>query len=265
MSSDLVRLEIADRIATVTLNRPEQRNAISSALARLVTETMNEAAGSDEVDVIVLTGSGPAFCAGLDLVELSTSAHNLSPFGTETGPWTPGGGMWTATDKPVVGAINGPVVTGGLELALQCDILIAAESARFSDTHARVGVFPGGGMIASLPRAIGQRAALAMSLTGNFIDAATALRWGLVVDVVADEELPAAARQLAADIVSCDQRIVRTVLTTYREAAELGPAGAAKHEAAVAQRMHAGIDRDGIAQRRDSIRERGRGQVAVPR
>ncbi|WP_116999008.1 enoyl-CoA hydratase [Desertimonas flava] len=263
MTEDLVRLDISERIGTVTLNRPERRNAISSALARAVTARMNQAIESDEVDVIVLTGSGRAFCAGLDLVELSTSAHNLSPLDSEDGPWTPGNGMWVETDKPVIGAINGPAVTGGLELALHCDILIAAESARFGDTHARVGVFPGGGMIALLPRAIGQRAALAMSLSGNFIDASTALRWGLVVDVVPDEELPAAARRLAADIASADQRIVRAVLATYREAADLSPTDAVAHEGAVARRMHALVDPATIAGRREAVLDRGRAQTAV--
>ena len=146
----VVLLDVADGIATVTLNRPERRNAISSELARAVTVAMASAEERDDVDVVILTGAGPAFCAGLDLNELGTSGENLAPLGASTGPWAPGGGTWHPMSKPVIGAINGAAVTGGLELALQCDLLVAAQSAKFGDTHARVGVFPGGGMIALL-------------------------------------------------------------------------------------------------------------------
>lgn len=257
---DLVRLDVSERIATVTLNRPHKLNAISAALARAVTRVMAEAEARDDVDVVILTGAGRAFCAGLDLAELGSTGANLSPFGAESGPWEPGGGTWHPMTKPVVGAINGVAVTGGLELALQCDILIAAESARFGDTHARVGVFPGGGMIALLPRAVGPRVALAMSLSGNYIDAATALRHGMVVDVVPDDELLPSARRLAADICSADPTLVRAILATYRETDGMSRQEAVEAEARAARARHAELDLTEVAARRDGLIARGRSQ-----
>ena len=101
--------------------------------------------------------------------------------------------------RPIIGAVNGAAVTGGLELALGCDFLIASERARFADTHARVGVMPGGGLTVRLPRLIGIDRARRMSFTGDYIDAATALLWGLVVEVVPHEALLPRAREIAAD------------------------------------------------------------------
>ena len=109
-------------------------------------------------------------------------------------------GMMPPHDTPIIGAINGPTVTGGLELAMCCDFLIASERARFADTHARVGVMPGGGMTIRLPQLIGIDRARRMSLTGDYIDAETARDWGLVVEVVPHESLLARARELAATI-----------------------------------------------------------------
>lgn len=258
--SELVLFDVADRVATVTLHRPERRNAISAALARAVTDAMLQAEQRDDIDVVVLTGSGSAFCAGLDLVELGDSGDNLAPHGVTSGPWSPGGGTWHPMTKPVIGAINGPAVTGGLELALQCDILIAGERAAFADTHARVGVFPGGGMISLLPRAVGLRAALAMSLSGNFVDARTALRMGLVVDVVPDDELLAAAHRLASDISSAEQPLVRAILDVYRRTADLNLGDAVAAEAAAAADWNSRIDFAGVRARRSGVIARGRTQ-----
>ena len=118
--------------------------------------------------------------------------------------------------KPIIGAINGVAVTGGFELALNCDFLIASDQASFADTHARVGIQPGWGLTVLLPQAIGLRRAREMSTTGNFVDARTALEWGLVNRVVAHEDLLPTCRTLAADIVSNDQAGVRRILRTYQ-------------------------------------------------
>ncbi|MEO5724443.1 MAG: enoyl-CoA hydratase [Ilumatobacteraceae bacterium] len=250
-----------ERVAWLTLNRPERRNAINSALARAITDAMLRAEHSEDVDVVVLTGSGSAFCAGLDLVELGSSGGNMSPRGTADGPWTPGGGVWFPMTKPVIAAVNGVAVTGGLELVLHCDIVVAAHSARFGDTHARVGVFPGGGMIPLLQRAIGSRAALAMSLSGNFIDADAALRLGLAVAVVPDAELIEAAQRLARDIASADQVLVRGVLAAYHQTADIGGLGdALAAEGKAARLRHSNTDLGVVAQRRAQIIERGRSQ-----
>jgi enoyl-CoA hydratase len=111
--------------------------------------------------------------------------------------------------RPLIGAINGVAVTGGLELALACDFLVASERAQFADTHARIGIQPGWGLTVALPEASGLRRAREMSATGNFIDAHTALAWGLVNHVVAHGELLPFAYRLAADTASTDQDALR--------------------------------------------------------
>jgi enoyl-CoA hydratase len=215
MDTELVLVDVADRVATVTLNRPDARNALNSELLRALPQAMRAVGDDDAVAVVVLTGADPAFCAGLDLKELGSSGGNLT-----TGGPTSGGGwnrtFWAPIDKPVVGAVNGPAVTGGLEVALQCDFLVASERAAFGDTHAKVGVIPGGGMSILLPQRIGFPKAVQMSLTGRFLDAGEALRWGLVTHVVGHDELLPFTRQLAADIATANRDAVRTILDEYR-------------------------------------------------
>ncbi len=215
---DVALLEVVDRVATVTLNRPDARNALSTELIRALSERVGEADARDDVDVLILTGADPAFCAGLDLKELGRDGGPLKRAPAADGGESResgdrerdragasarrGRGSTLPTSKPIIGAVNGVAVTGGLELALQCDFLVASERARFADTHARVGVHPLWGLTVLLPQAVGMRRAREMSATGNFIDAPTALEWGLVNHVVAHDELLPTARRLAADIVT---------------------------------------------------------------
>ncbi len=268
---DVALLEVAGHVATVTLNRPEARNALSSELLRTLARLVAEADARDDVDVLVLTGADPAFCAGLDLKELG---HDGGPLkrtpeaGASAGP----AGSATAqrgrkgttlpTSKPVIGAVNGVAVTGGLELVLNCDFVVASERARFADTHARVGVHPLWGLTVLLPQAVGIRRAREMSATGNFIDATTALQWGLVNHVVAHEDLLPTARRLAADIVSSDQRALRAILATYEEASRVSGAEAWEVEArAAADFQRGGVDPDEVERRRRGVVDRGRSQV----
>jgi enoyl-CoA hydratase len=230
-------------------------------LGRLVTE----ADGRDDVDVVILTGADPAFCAGLDLKELGRDGGPLKDLPGVDGDGAPrrrGRGTTLPTSKPIIGAINGVAVTGGLELALNCDFLVASERARFADTHARVGVHPLWGLTVLLPQAIGIRRAREMSATGNYIDASAALQWGLVDHVVAHEELMPTARRLAADIVSSDQRAVRAILTTYEEASRVPGAEAWDVEArAAAVFQRGGVDPQDIERRRRGVVERGSAQL----
>ena len=205
-------------IATVTLNRPGSRNALDAALRETLYRTMAELEADTSVRAVVLTGSDPAFCAGLDLKELASDPSALA------------GGSGSGTDlrrpiptmaTPVIGAINGVAITGGFELALACDFLVASEKARFADTHARVGIMPGWGLTVQLAEAIGVRRAKEMSATGNFLDAQTAYDWGLVNHVVRHDELLATARQLAGDVAEADPAAVQNVLGTYDEAASM--------------------------------------------
>src|SRR5829696_6253711 len=229
-ADDVLLVEVADRVATVTLNRPRARNALNRDLRRALHAGVLALDADDGVDVIVLTGAGPAFCAGLDLKELAASADaSVDALGADAEAGSGGGrvpatrpqerGPFPLVGKPVIGAVNGPAITGGFEVALRCDLLVASERAAFADTHARVGIMPDWGLTVLLPQAIGVRRAREMSATGNFLDAPTALAWGLVNHVVPHEELLPFARRLAADAVSNDQVAVRRVLQTYAEGA----------------------------------------------
>lgn len=251
--------EVADRVATVTLNRPEARNALSNEVRQALPETLRRADGDDEVDVVILTGADPAFCAGIDLKELgagSRDATSEAVAATGRGPFPP-------MAKPVIGAINGVAVTGGFELALNCSFLVASERARFADTHSRVGIQPGWGLTVLLAEAVGVRRARELSATGNFLDAPTALAWGLVNHVVAHDELLPFCRGLAADIVSSEQPGVRRILRTYEEQTLVAGAEAWQLEATASREwLRAGQGTpEQIEARRRSIIDRGRSQT----
>ncbi len=216
--SDVVLYEVSERIATITLNRPEARNALSSEVLRLLPDLLRKADASDDVDVVILTGSDPAFCAGLDLKELGSTGGNLGATGADGRSNRDGvRGPFPAMTKPLIGAVNGVAITGGFELALNCDFLVASEFAKFGDTHSRVGVMPGWGLTVLLPQAIGVRRAREMSFTGNFLLAEEALQFGLVNHVVSHADLIPFTRQLARDIVGNDQPGVRQMRATYGE------------------------------------------------
>jgi enoyl-CoA hydratase len=210
----LVLAEVADGVATVTLNRPEARNAISSELHRELDETIEGLDARDDVGCMVLTGADPAFCAGMDLKALASEERAVQQQRQRT-PTRQTAGMMPPHQTPIIGAINGPTVTGGLELALCCDFLIASERARFADTHVRVGVMPGGGMTIRLPQLIGIDRARRMSLTGDYVDAETARDWGLVVEVVSHEALVERAREIAATIAAIPAEYVRELRRGY--------------------------------------------------
>ena len=137
-----ITTEISEGVAVISLNRPEVRNALNSQILRAIPEVIASLEENPEVDVLVLTGTDPAFCAGLDLRELGDTGGNIEPEAQSS----MSKGPFPARTKPLIGAINGVAVTGGLELALACDFLIASDRAQFADTHARVGVMPGWGL-----------------------------------------------------------------------------------------------------------------------
>jgi len=254
--AELVLVETIDRVRTVTLNRPEARNALSVALQREAGAALAAADTDPEVDVVILTGADPAFCAGLDLRELGKDASNLVG-GADDPSISPFASLWKMS-KPVIGAINGPCVTGGFELALACDFLIASERAAFADTHARVGVMPAGGMSVFLPQVIGVRKAKEMSLSGNFMGAHEAFARGLVNHVVAHDELLPASRKLAADIVGNDQAAVRNLKKLYDANAKVTVGQGIDQEQEYFRAWR--IDPAEIERRRAGIVERGRDQ-----
>jgi enoyl-CoA hydratase len=248
--SGVLSVDTVDRIRTLTLNRPQARNALSSELRTRFYAALREAEADDAVDVVILTGADPVFCAGLDLKELgdTTELPDISP-------------KWPAMNKPVIGAINGAAVTGGLELALYCDILIASENARFADTHARVGLLPTWGLSVRLPQKVGIGLARRMSLTGDYLSADDALRAGLVTEVVAHDELLPAARKVAASIVGNNQKAVRALLGSYHRIDEQQTDAGLWIEATSARRWMSVATGDDIAASRSEVFERGRAQV----
>ena len=224
-SAPLVRYAARDAVATLTLDRPAARNALDAALVAQFDAALTRAEQDPHIAAIVITGSDPAFCAGLDIREFNATGR--PPAGASDLILR----MATLT-KPTIGAVNGPVATGGLELALGIDILIASERATFADTHAKVGILPGGGMTARLPRAVGVRLAMEMSLVGRTLDAAEALQHGLVTNVVAHEELMSTAQGIGESIAARNPAVVQELKRLYRVSLDGTLAEALEHEIA---------------------------------
>lgn len=248
--ADVLLTFTTERVRTLTLNRPRSRNALSTELRRRFFGALADAEDDDDVEVVIITGADPVFCAGLDLKEIGER--------TELPDISPG---WPRMTKPVIGAINGAAVTGGLELALYCDILIASEKASFADTHARVGLLPTWGLSVRLPQKVGVGLARRMSLTGDYLSADDALRAGLVTEVVAHEQLLATARSLAASIVGNNRKAVRALLASYHriDAAQTDAGLWIEAESARAW-MHSATG-DDVAASRAAVVQRGRTQL----
>ena len=216
--TDPILYETDGPIAIIRLNRPERRNAINESLLRGLYDSLESATNDSAVKVIIITGEGKAFCSGLDLDCLATD-NLLDPRGDGRDMVD----LINACEKPIIGAVNGYAITGGFELALNCDFLIAAQSAAFADTHARVGIQPGWGMTQLLQQAVGQRMAKQMSLTCRFISAEQALHYGLVNEVVPDDQLMPRVMEIAAAICDVNYEMALTVkrLIEYRNQAFL--------------------------------------------
>lgn len=254
----LVTVERECAVALVTLNRPEAMNALSRGLRAELAAAMVALDGDDRVRAVILTGAGErAFTAGLDLKELGVEglgAANASE---------PAANPVKAIElcrKPVIGAINGVAITGGFELAIACDILIASENARFADTHARVGIMPGWGLSQKLSRLIGISRAKELSLTGNFLDAQTACAWGLVNRVVPAAALLPAAKQLAADIASADPAMIQAYKRLIDDGYALPFGAAMALEHATSSARNAAVSGDEVEARRRAVMDRGRAQ-----
>ena len=204
MSSDLIETEVIGPVGLITLNRPEKRNALSAALIVELGEAIEALDAQEAVRAMVLTGADPAFSAGFDLRNLGTELAE-----TRAKRWEGEVrrlGMLPSHTTPIIGAINGPAVTGGLELALGCDFLIASERARFADTHGRVGVMPGGGMTIRLPALVGVDRALA---------------WGLVTEVTSHEALLPRSIAVAGTIAGLDPAAVTELRKMYDQIGDL--------------------------------------------
>jgi enoyl-CoA hydratase len=259
MDEPVLLIERQDGVATLTLNRPRAMNALSRELRLAIARAFSSLGEDPEIGAVIVTGAGRAFCAGLDLKELGGEADSSPGPAALEGE----GDMirtMRAFDRPVIGAVNGFAVTGGFELALACDFLVASSEARFADTHARVGILPGWGLSQLLPRRIGIGRAKELSFTGNYLDAEQALAWGLVNRVVPPDELLPTCRALAADILSCDPRSVRGIKRVYDEGYATSLAEGLRLEGRASLEHSRAVRPEEIAARRASIQQRGRTQ-----
>ena len=249
-----------DAVATVTLNRPEAMNALSRQLRHDLAAALTALDQDETVRAIILTGAGErAFTAGLDLKELGADTSNLGAANATRPEDNPVRAIEQCR-KPVIGAINGVAITGGFEVALACDILIASTNARFADTHARVGILPGWGLSQKLSRLIGIYRARELAFTGNFLDAETACAWGLVNRVVAPDELLPTARQLARDMASVDPAMIQPYKALINQGYALSFGDAMAHEAQVSTTANRQVESVDVEARRRAVMERGRTQ-----
>jgi enoyl-CoA hydratase len=255
MSESLVLIADHGPVRVLTLNRPEARNALSRNLIKAAYTALTEADADEAVRTVVLTGADPAFCSGVDLKEAQRDGLNyFEEFRSQS--------CIAAVAKmrtPIVGAINGATFTGGLEMALGCDFLVASERAVFADTHARVGILPGGGMTARLPQLVGLAMARRLSMTGEVVDAARAERIGLVTEVVAHDRLRERAIDLATQIAEVPGPVMLGLKEIYATgaAAVIDTALAAEEKIAFAQHR----DFEGLGDQFRAVSERNKRQI----
>jgi enoyl-CoA hydratase len=227
--------------AVLMLNRPEKLNALSMELRAELVAAIEELRSDPAVRVLIVTGAGRAFCSGLDLNELSKAeANSAQAFELDVVA------ALLKFEGPVIGAINGVAATGGFEIAMACDILIASTDAQFADTHAKVGLLPGWGLSVRLPRRIGLHRAKEMAFTARFVSAAEAGAWGLVNRVVPPRELLSQARAMAEEMLA----VVPEILVKYKKLLDSSfgrPADEALvKERAAATAANATVDRGAI-------------------
>lgn len=261
MGDDVVLLDVSEGIATVTLNRPQAMNAINRAMRRRLYEVMRAVDADNRLRAVILTGAGTrAFTAGLDLKELGSEPGGLGSANATDPADNPVKAIEVCT-KPVIGAINGVAITGGFEVALACDVLIASENARFADTHARVGIMPGWGQSQKLARMIGISRAKELSFTGNFLDASTAHAWGLVNHVVAADDLLPLAHKLASDMAGIDPAFLGDYKRLIDDGFALSFADGMALEAQRSIAANSAVAPEQVEARRAAVQQRGRGQA----
>ena len=252
MSEPVLLVDKTDGIATLTLNRPAQRNAMSLELRSLLQDAVKDLKEDEDIGVVILTGAGKAFSAGMDLNELADPDFEAQPASVKN-PAV----LLTSLHQPVIAAINGLAVTGGLEVAVACDIIIASTEAQFADTHAQVGFVPSWGLSQRLSRIAGTQRAKEMSLTGNFISAQQAYEWGLVNHVVSPKELMSAAISLAKDILSCVPQAMFMYKRMIDGGFNLPFAEALEYELGMSKE-YKGPSAEGIGARRRNVQSRGK-------
>jgi enoyl-CoA hydratase len=249
-------------VAILTLNRPKQLNALSVALRTEMVAMFRHLAHASDVRALVLTGAGRAFSAGVDLKEAGQTGFSLGVGGGGAPSDMDLASAFASCPWPVIGAINGFAITGGFELALMCDVLLASTEAKFADTHARVGLMPVWGLSQKLPRIIGPGRAKELSLTGNFLDAATAERWGLVNRVLPPDELLPAARKLAHEMAQVDGALLKKLKALTDEGMRMPLSEALAMEIERGHAHNRAVTPAEAEANRGKVMERGREQKA---
>ncbi len=195
--TESILLDVSDGLARITLNRPDSLNAVDYAMGARWREVTRQVAAHPDVGAVLLDAAGPAFCAGGDVLAMAGGGGSGADLAEMAGVINDGIVALTTCPKPVVAAVGGAVAGGGLGLMLTADYIVASDTARFVSRYANIGLTPDLGVTTLLPRAVGERRALQLLLTDTMIDAATALEWGLVSEVVAADRLAARAEEVA--------------------------------------------------------------------
>lgn len=254
MSEQVILVEKKGAVALVTMNRPKALNALSRELRNAISDTFIELAKDESIRAVVLTGAGRAFTAGVDLKEAGKTGFALGADGGKLDlarslgdyPW------------PIIGAINGFAITGGFELALMCDVLLASTEAKFADTHAHVNIVPGWGLSQKLSRMIGTSRAKELSFTGNFLDAETAEKWGLVNRVYSTEDLVPAALKLAEDMTKTQPELLKKYKALIDDGFATTFGDALKEEITRSKEHAASVSAESVEEARKAVTARGR-------
>jgi enoyl-CoA hydratase len=210
-------MERRDRVAVVTINRPEARNAVNGDVANTMESILDEIEADDTIQAVVITGAGPTFCAGADLKKVAKGQGG--ELATKRGGF--GGVVTRNFPKPLIAAVNGPALAGGFELVLACDLVVAAEGATFGLPEAKRGLFAAAGGLIRLPKRVPLALATEIAITGDPIDAARAHQLGLVNRLVPADRVVDAALELAGRIARNGPLAVKNSLKMVREAGDL--------------------------------------------
>ncbi len=260
MSDPVLLIDREPPLAVVTLNRPDQMNALNAALRIALGETLAALETDPEIRAIVLTGAGRAFCAGMDLKEIGGGQVGQTGYDLSVAGQDAMRAGFEGFSGPVIAAVNGAAATAGFEMALACDLIFVARGARFLDTHARVGIVPGWGLSQRLPRLIGINRAKEVSLSGNALSAERAVEWGLANRLCEPDSLLAEAKALALDICSCVPGVMEQVKKMIDTGYSMHFDEAMAYELEVGIESSKQIDSAKIGERRAAIMERGRNQ-----
>ncbi len=240
-------------IVKITLNRPHVLNAMNSALLQELRLALGELERDEDVAVVILTGTGRAFSSGMDL---KSTGHFYE--------WKGGSftfALFRQLKCPVIAAVNGYAITGGFELAMACDMVVASENAAFKDTHAQVRVLPGGGNTQRLPRLIGEKKAKEMLFTSDFVSAAEAARMGMVNKVVPPEKLDEEVMQLARKIAAQPKDIIRKMKQVINEGMNMDFGAAMMYEQLESRAWRDHMTPEDIARQGQAVIRGGRGEV----